>query len=67
MEFLTTLFIIEMIAVVGITTETQYKREMVRRWRAGSLNEVELKWLNRQPWFSRQFNEASCEPDKKSN
>jgi hypothetical protein len=67
MEFLTTLFIIEMIAVVGATSEAHYKHEMVRRWRAGSLNEVELKWLNRQTWFSRQFNEASCEPDKKSN
>lgn len=67
MELLTTLFIIEMIAVVGVTTEAHYKREMIRRWRAGSLNEVELRWLNEQSWFSRQFNETPCDPEKKSN
>jgi hypothetical protein len=67
MEFLTTLFIIEMIAVAGAASDALYKREMVRRWREGSLNEVELKWLNRQLWFSRQFYEVDCKPEKKSN
>lgn len=67
MEFLTTLFIIEMIAILGATSQAHYKYEMVRRWRTGSLNEVELTWLKRQPWFSRQFKKVPYEVDKKSN
>lgn len=67
MEFLATVAIIELLAAAGVAAENQYRREMIRRWRAGSLTEVELRWLKRQRWFMIHFKKVSCPAEKKSN
>lgn len=64
---LETIFAYELIFLITATADGMYKREMIRRWRAGSLQMKELLWLKRQDWFSRQFTKVEVDSLKKHN
>ena len=47
-----TLILIEMIIIRGLTHANEKNREIIlQAWREGRLDEKQLQWLNRQPWF----------------
>ena len=49
---LITLLAIEIIIVNGLAHANFKHREIIlQAWREGKLDEKQLRWLNRQPWF----------------
>jgi hypothetical protein len=49
---LITLLVIEMIIVNGLAYRNLKTREiLIQAWREGRLDEKQLRWLNKQPWF----------------